>query len=405
MTEAVGQSRKGLDVLSGLPDGPGRQQQELDLQGTLGWALTATSGWSTAEVGETLARVRALAEQLDRPDYLVPLIAGQWRIHLVRAEHRLSLALGEQLENIGKMRNDPGVQSLGQFLQGATCLSLGEFVAARALLEASIDLADPARRGPEPTVVDYYPDKLGCLALTLAYLGYVDQARSGIDQALSEARRLGNVHMLVYMLNMALSLDQITRSPMVHLEEFLALSTEHRFRHFSSLAMVIRGRSFIAIGQAEQGLALLRQGREELRVIGVVARTPTVLTSLAMAHAMLGQQAEALDCLAEAARIVETTEERMGEAELLHRVPGDLLNAAGDPSGAERHYRQAIAVAERQSAKLFQLRASTSLARLWRDQGKRTEARDLLAPIFYWFTEGFDAPDLKEARALLDELA
>ena len=93
------------------------------------------------------------------------------------------------------------------------------------------------------------------------------------------------------------------------------------------------------------------------------------------------------------------------EAELLHRVPGDLLNAAGDVSAAERHYRQAIAVAERQSARLFQLRASTSLARLWRNQGKRTEARGLLAPIYGWFTEGFDAPDLKEAKVLLDELA
>ena len=133
--------------------------------------------------------------------------------------------------------------------------------------------------------------------------------------------------------------------------------------------------------------------------------TPMLLTWLAEAYAMLGQPAEARNCLAEAARIVETTEERVFEAELLHRVPGDLLNAAGDRSGAERHYRQAIAVAERQSAKLFQLRASTSLARLWRDQGKRAEARDLLGPIYNWFTEGFDAPDLKDAKALLDELA
>ena len=106
--------------------------------------------------------------------------------------------------------------------------------------------------------------------------------------------------------------------------------------------------------------------------------TPMLLTWLAEAYAMLGQPAEELNCLAEAAQIVETTEERVGEAEL-HRVRGDLLNAAGDRSGAERHYRQAIAVAERQSAKLFQLRAATSLARLWRDQGKRAEARDLLA--------------------------
>ena len=120
---------------------------------------------------------------------------------------------------------------------------------------------------------------------------------------------------------------------------------------------------------------------------------------------MLGQHTEALNCLAEAARIVETTDERIDEAELLHRVPGNLLNAVGDRSGAERHYRQAIIVAERQSAKLIQLRASNSLAQLWCDEGKRGEARDLVGPIYSWFTEGFDAPDLKDAKVLLDQLA
>jgi hypothetical protein len=130
-----------------------------------------------------------------------------------------------------------------------------------------------------------------------------------------------------------------------------------------------------------------------------------LLAWLAEAHAVLGHSAFERTCLAEAARIIETTNERVSEAELLYRVPGDLLNANGDRSGAERHYRQAIAIAERQSAKLFQLRASTSLARLWRDQGKPVEARDLLGPIYTWFTEGFDAPDLKDAKALLNELA
>ena len=118
MAEAVAQLRKGLDVLAGLPDGPWRQQQELDLQIALGSALTATKGWSAAEVDETLARARALAEQLDRPEYLVPLIVGQWAFHLVRAEHRLALALGEQLEQIGEARNDAAAQLLGRYAAG-----------------------------------------------------------------------------------------------------------------------------------------------------------------------------------------------------------------------------------------------------------------------------------------------
>jgi predicted ATPase len=161
----------------------------------------------------------------------------------------------------------------------------------------------------------------------------------------------------------------------------------------------------IPLGEAREGHALLTQGLAELRATGAVVNMPMLFTWLAEAHAMLGRSAEARSCLAEAALIVETTDERVSQAELLHRVPGDLLNAAGDRSGAERHYRQAIVVAERQSAKLFQLRASVSLARLWRDQGKRVEARDLLGPVYHWFTEGFDATDLKDAKALLDELS
>jgi predicted ATPase len=157
-------------------------------------------------------------------------------------------------------------------------------------------------------------------------------------------------------------------------------------------------------GQVQEGLALVAQGLTELRAIGAVTTTPLLLTWLAEAYAKLDQPDEERRCLAEAARVVETNEERVFEAELL-RVWGDLLNAAGDQFGAEQHYRQAIAVAERQSAKLFQLRTSTSLARLWHDQGRRAEAHNLLTPIYGWFTEGFDAPVLKEAKALLDELA
>ncbi len=125
---------------------------------------------------------------------------------------------------------------------------------------------------------------------------------------------------------------------------------------------------------------------------------------IAEAHAKLGQNSEGLDCLAEAAKLAEATDERLGEAEI-NRLLGDLTAAAGDQSAAERHYRQAITVADRQNAKLLQLRATASLARLWRDQGKCAEARDLLRPIYNWFTEGFDTPDLKDAKALSDELA
>ena len=404
MGEAVAQLRKGLDVLAGLPDDPWRQQQELDLQAALGAALSATKGFSAAEVGDTFARARALAEQLDRPEYLKPLIYGQWAVHYVRSEHRLALALGRQLEKHGEERNDAVSQLLGRRAHGITCFFLGEFVAARALLERCVALADdPAHRTIAGLSLDPYSATLPYCAMTLACLGYVDQARLRIDEALSEARRLRHIHTLVHVLAHENWVAWITCLPMVHTEELLALTTEGGFPFYLGWALAFRARSLLALGRAQEGLALLTQSLAELRPNEAVVSTSLLLTWLAEAYATLGQSADERNCLAEVARIIETTDERVFEAELL-RVRGDLLDAAADQSGAEQLYRQAIAVAERQSAKLFQLRASVSLARLWRDQGNRAESRDLLGPIYNWFTEGFDAPDLRDAKALLDEL-
>ena len=141
-----------------------------------------------------------------------------------------------------------------------------------------------------------------------------------------------------------------------------------------------------------------------IRATGTVLGTSGTLISLAAVCARISRPIEGLNYLAEAAQIIETTEERVFEAEL-HRVRGALFNAVGDQTAAEQSYHQALAIAARQSAKVLELGAATSLARLWRDQGKRTEARDLLAPIYDWFTEGFDTPVLKEAEALLEQLA
>jgi predicted ATPase len=167
---------------------------------------------------------------------------------------------------------------------------------------------------------------------------------------------------------------------------------------------VFRGWSLCALGQAEEGLTSLTQGLSLVREAGSVPHTPWALTLLAEANAKLGRPVEGLGYVAEVAQIIERTGARLWEAELC-RLRGDLLYAAGDRNAAEQSFHQALAVAKRQSAKTFELRASTSLARLWRDQGKRSEAHALLAPIYGWFTEGFDTPDLKEAKALLDDLS
>jgi predicted ATPase len=149
---------------------------------------------------------------------------------------------------------------------------------------------------------------------------------------------------------------------------------------------------------------MISQGLTVVRANGAAAGTPQALTWLAEAYAMLGQPVEGLNCLAEAAQIIETTDERCDEAEL-HRLRGDLLNAIGDSSAAEHSYQHALAITKRQNAKLFELRAATSLARLWRDQRKCTAACNLLSPIYNWFTEGFDTPVLQDAKALLDQVS
>ena len=400
--ETVAQARKGLEILTTLPDSPCRREQELELQSNLAFGLVATKGSSATETVETLARAEVLAEQLDRLELLVPLTVERCGVHVARAEYRLAVSLGKQVEGVGKARNNVAIQMAGCLSQGISHLYLGELVAARTLLGGH---TDPAYPHADLWSALFPPLRLASLGLTLTSLGYIDQARSQMGEALSLARRNRSPHVPGSGYAMGASwLDLNTGSPLGHAEELLALSTEQKFPRWLSWALAFRGVSLAALGQSQEAFALLTQALAQLRAIGVIVGMPRLLAWLANVSAMLGRPSEAWNYLAEAAQLVEATDERISEAEVLHRIPGDLLKAAGDRPGAERHYRHAITVAERQSAKVLQLRASSSLAQLWRDEGRHAEARDLLAPIYNWFTEGFDAPVLKDAKALWEQL-
>ena len=405
--EAVVQLQKGLDGLANLPDEPWRQQQELALRVALASALAAAKGYSATDVGETIAQAQALAERIDRPEHLVPLIYEQWAFHLLRCELKQALSVAEQFEKIGEARNDVAVQLQGHRAQGVTRCYLGEFVTSRALLEQCHGLGKSGHRAIGAGLSsDPYAVLLSQLAVTLAHLGYIDQARVRVNEAISEAHRFKQALTLPNVLYRASWIESIIRSAKMrqHAEEVLALSTEHGFSLFLGKAIAIRGLHLTWLGQAREGLPLLTQGLARVRAAGAVLNTPQHYMWLAEAHAVLGQLVEGLNCLAEAAQIIETTGERHNEAEL-HRLHGNLLYATGDRSAAEECYHQALAVARRQSAKLWELLSATSLARLWRDMGRGSEARDLLAPVYGWFTEGLDTPVLQDARALLDELA
>jgi len=256
--------------------------------------------------------------------------------------------------------------------------------------------------------VDAFADLLGNLTWTLACLGHLDQARARSDLLLAEARRLSHAHTLGFALWWGWVGDWFVRSEPAKLlqyaDELLALSTERGFEFLRVVALAHRGWSLAALGRADEGIPLLTAGLAGLRAAECTNPIPHALTMLGDAHRLAGQLQLGLVHLAEAEQMAEATQLRYVEAETL-RLRGDLLILTGDSIAAEGSYRDAIALARRQEAKLFELRASTSLARFWRDQGKIAQAQALLAPVYNWFTEGFDAPDLIEAKALLHELA
>ena len=245
-------------------------------------------------------------------------------------------------------------------------------------------------------------------AFPLACLGHLDQAWSRVDAALKEARGLSDPFTLAFALGIACLAGWFVRlesKPLLsYADELLALTTEHGIGHFRLLAFILRGWCLAVSGHAEEGIPLLTTGLTGMEEDGFMAWRPCHLAHLGDSCQIAGWWQAALGHLAEAQRLAEETEERCFQAETV-RLAGDVLVAMDDPSGAEASYHEAIAIAQQQSAKLWELRAANSLARLWREQGRHAEGRDLLAPIYAWFTEGFGTPVLQEARALLEELA
>jgi len=271
------------------------------------------------------------------------------------------------------------------------------------------DLRDPHHRAAYAALIaeDPYPVMLAYHGTTSICLGNVLQGLTRIGEAESEARRVSHLHSLVFVLLFVAGSEWLAGSPHEAQrisEGIIALANEHGFSLMSAWGAVNRGWSVAALGQADEGLALLMTGLSMMRAAGAINRTPWVLLLLSDCYRRIGRYVDGLSCIKEAQEIIETTDERRDEAEL-HRLRGDLLNSTGDRAAAELSYHHALAVAERQSAKLFKLRAATSLARFWRDQGRRREAHDLLAPVYGWFTEGLDTPILQEAKTLLETLA
>jgi predicted ATPase len=413
--EAIAHLKRGIEVLGRLPESREREEQELLLQAALIAPSTANEGYASAEAGRAASRAVALGGRIaaDSPAQLQAVWArGRLaNFHMFRGELRTGLAIAEETLGLAERLGDPHVLSHGQYVMGLLHRHLGDPTAARRHLEAGLALYDPERDRAEAARYGFDTCTVCHAVLGWAFWdqGYPDQALRHVEEAITAARAASHPLSDAFALSFAAMLHQLRGEVALcreRAESALALAIEQVLPYWAAYAIVLSGWALVEEGQEEEGLVRLRAGIDANRATGANVRGPQWLALLAEACLDTGRIEEGLSAVSEALAVTEQTGARYREAEL-DRLEGELRLAAKQPdkSGAEGSFRKAIAIARAQQAKSFELRAATSLARLLARQGRRAEARDLLAPIYGWFTEGFDTSDLKDAKALLDQLA
>jgi predicted ATPase/class 3 adenylate cyclase len=409
--EAIAHLRHGLEVLQTLPETAARAQQELSLHLALAAALTATKGYAAPEVGQAYTRARDLCRQIGETPQLFVVLAGLRLFYLNRGERQIARELAEQLLRLAQRQHDAALVQKAHFALGHSLWNLGEFASARAHLEQSMACYTPQPLSSHASR-DLAGIQIGCLALAtelLWSLGYPDQARARLQESLSLAHELSHPFTLAFPLVCAARLHRLCRevqAAKAWAEALIAHASEQGFPYWLAWGTMLRGWALAVQGQGEEGIAQIRQGQAALQATGGEAGRVFSLLMLAEAYERAGQPEEGLCLLAEALAYVDQHEVRGYEAEL-HRLKGMLLLSLSPDhrTEAEACFHHAHALARRQQARAWELRAATSLSRLWQQQGKRHEAQQLLAEIYGWFTEGFDTADLQEAKGLLDELA
>jgi predicted ATPase len=409
--EATAHLTRGLEVLASLPDTAERLQYELALQTTLGPVLMATKGYAAPEVEHTYSRARQLCAQLGETPQLFQVLLGLRFFYQVRGALQSARELGEQLLHLAQqMHSRPYlVQAHAQL--GHTLCFRGEFVAAREHVEQAMSLYDAHQHrahallsGLDPGVISRCAD-----AWALWPLGYPDQALARAHAALALASALAHPQSVDQALGAVAQIHQYRReadATREQTESAIAVASERGFHQRIARGTVLRGWALAMQGKRTEGMAQLCQGLAAYRATGAEAASTYYLALLAEVHAQRGQTAAGLSVVGEALALVNRNGERWWEAELL-RLKGALLlqQTTPDTRQAEACFQQALDIARRQQAKSWELRAATSLGRLWQQQGKHAEAYELLAPIYGWFTEGFDTADLQEAKTLLEALA
>jgi predicted ATPase len=406
MAEAAAQLQRGLDQLALLPDTPERQQQELQFLSALGAALLVVKGYGAPETGDAYARARELWQLLGSPSEFLRVPFGQSVYHLYRGELDLALRLDQDLLRLSSQRNDSAGLVLSHASSGRDLFFAAKFTSSRSHLEETLALYDPISHRALVHQVGSHPhvNSQAWLGIVLLCLGFPDQALEWTSAASAEARRLAHPPTLAGCLAVGVRLRSLVGDNAAlgeWVDRLVTVTTEQGFPHWRAMGTISRGWVKVKNGDMAEGISLLRSGLAASRATGTFM--PHNIALLAAACEIAGQIEEGLTLLDDALQIVERTGERWLEAEL-NRHKGQLLLRQGHFEAADELCRKALSIAEEQKAKLWELRAAASLARLCRDQGRRDKARDLLAPVYGWFTEGFDTADLKEAKALLDEL-
>jgi predicted ATPase len=408
--EAIAHLRQGLKVLATLPETLERTQRKVDLLIALGASLLATKGSGAPEVEQTYLRARQLCEHLEAPHQLFPVLRGLWNYYNGRAEHQTAHALGEQLLTLAHQAQDTAMLVATHRALGTTMFWLGAGASAHRHFAQGAALYDAQQHHSSAFL---YGEDAGVLwhmfaAWTLWYLGYPDQGLTRSHEAVTVAQQRAHPFSLGFVLSMAAMFHQFRRemrAAQERAEAAISLTKEQGFPYFMALSSLMRGWALAHQERVQEGIEQYTQGLRTYRATGAELLRPYLLALLADVHGILGKPETGLAVLGEALTHADKTGERWYESEI-YRLKGALLlqQHADNQPEAERCFQHAVVIAQNQQAKSLELRATTSLARLWQQQGKHQEAYDFLAPVYNWFTEGFDTADLKDAKALLDEL-
>jgi predicted ATPase len=404
--EAISHFTKALELLKALPETSDRIQQELTLHLAMGAPLLMLKGHTAPEVEYTYSRALELCQQVGDSPQRFSVLTGLWRLYLSQARLPTAHELGEQCFILAQHMQNPTCLQEAHLMLGSILFYLGELPSARVHLEAGITLYEPQHSrartfasGTDPWVV------CRCWAAWTSWLlGYPDQALRQAQEALTLAQELSHAYSLCFALHFASTLFAWRREiPLVQekSEVVIALASEHGFARWLAGGNARRGWSLVEQGKVEEGMAQLQLGLTTWRAMGGELGLPAILARLAEAYGKCGRAEAGLEVLTEALALVHKNQERYYEAEL-HRLTGELvLRTSLDVQQAEASFHHALEVARHQQAKSLELRAGMSLSRLWQQQGKQDAARQLLASIYGWFTEGFATSDLQEAQALL----